>query len=331
MNIKKLTREERILLYKCRRLGFGVRAIARELNRSPSTISRELRRNGDIVDRNQDYLSQAHAAHTASHERRVEASNTKIRLKCVEIQEFVEYWLKRKLSPELIAGRLTVLHPELSISDEAIYQWILHEREDLKDYLLVAGSNRRRKRGKKRRRFKQAAATKVSIEKRPEVANTRSRIGDFEIDSVVSSKSKPALMTVVDRKTRKVFIEKVNSLESEHFSDILIARFEKSVPEAHRHTITQDNGPENSAHKKIDAALGTQSYFCHPYCSAERGSVENRNGVIRWFFPKGTDFEEIPDEYIQYVEDFINDRPMTCLSFHTPNEAWEAEVRKKAA
>ncbi len=318
----KLTHDERRRAYQCRRLGYGIRDIARELGRAASSISREFRRNASLVSKHDDYLTQAAVAQAASHQRRVLGSKKKMRLKCPEIRGYVEHALKQGLSPELIAGRLSLDHQTLSISAEAIYQWLLTERADLRGYLLVAGKARRRRRSGKRKRLPQPAIPKVSIEKRPEQANQRSRVGDFEHDTIMSCrKGKAAILTIVDRKTRKVFLTKIPSLESAQCRTALIGRLEK-VPQKHRHTLTSDNGSENADYAVIDNVLGTNSYFCHPYCAPERGSVENRNRAVRVYFPKGTNFDEIPDEYIEYAEQLLNDRPMKILRFKTPNEAW---------
>lgn len=325
----KLRLEERLKIHKFRRMGAGIREIARTLCRSPSTISEELKRNGSVMDRNTDYIEQAHRAQEQAAARRSRASS-RMRLKNLKIREYVECQLKMTLSPELIAGRLSIDHPEEKICGEAIYQWLLHERSDLREYLLIAGKTRRRRVAGRQRRLKSPAAPKRSIEERPAEANARTRIGDFEHDSIVSRKSKAALMNITDRKTRRVFLNKVPNLTAEAYSPVLIERLKGQVPEKHRHTLTSDNGGENSAHSKIDAALGTISYHCHPYCSTERGTVENRNGLVRWFFPKGTDFNNIPDDQVQFVEDLINNRPMKCLGFYTPNEIWGKEISMAA-
>lgn len=330
-----LSIDERTYIIGCKKRGYGVTKIAKLLCRDKGTISREFKRNAEFYALTDERpFEQAQRVQEATRERRRLASSRE-RLKSPAIREYVEEGLEKFWTPELISGRIGKKIPGASISPEAIYQWIAADRNDLSCYLLIVSRRRNMRRGgKKRRNYnkKQPAAPKTSIDERPVEANERLEIGHLETDAIVSKKSTSALMTTVDRRIRKVFLEKTPSLDSETYSDILIERIAKEVPKKHRHTMTFDNGPENAAHKKIDKALGTKSFFCHPYCASERGTVENRNGFIRWFFPKGTDFKHVPDEYVTYVEDLANNRPMKCLNFDTPNEVWEREIaasRKK--
>ena len=325
---KKLCHDERRAICKMVRLGYEIREIARQVDRAPSTISREIRRHCIKRGAEEDYFTQARNAQQQSEIRKSKASRSRIRLKNETIRVFVESKLKGGLSPELAAGRLTVEHPEQSISYEAIYQWLLTERADLRRYLKNAGKYRRRRiAGKKYRHKSKAAPPKRSIEDRPEVANKRAEIGHFEVDTIHGKKGTgTALLNATDRKTRLVLLNKVESLESSVVTDVLVQRLKQEVPAEHRKTLTFDNGPENALHDKIDAALGTESYFCHPYCSSEKGMVENRNRSTRGYFPKGTDFSDIPDEYIAHAEFLINSHPMKVLNFYTPYEVWAREL-----
>lgn len=325
---KKLSKEERLLLYKMRRLRYSIRAIARELDRSHSTVLRELARNAGVIGPHADYYSLAEQAQEAAHRRRSEASKRKMRLKCQEIRCYTELHLKQAhWSPETIAGKLTLLgYP---ITAEAIYQYINVERPDLKSCLLIAGKFRRRRRsGKKNRRRIQPAAPKRSIEFLPEQAKQRLTIGHFELDAMVGTRggSGAVIQNKVDRKSRKLFLDKAHSLESFEYAEVVIARMERDVPPHARLTILQDNGSEHAQHQLVDACLGTVSHFCHPYCASERGTVENRNKILRRFFPKGTDFDDIPHEYLQWVEDYLNNMPMKVLGFMTPNQVWSTEA-----
>jgi len=326
---KKLTKRERVKLFKLCRLGFSIRAIAAELGRSPSTVSRELKRNGGAIDRNTDYFEQAYQAQATYQARKSKASR-KMRLKKQEIRHYVELHLREaRWSPETIAGRLRALG--YRISAESIYQFINIERPDLKSSLWIAGRARRRRRARKAsRRLKQPAAPKRSIEQLPEAAKERKEIGHIELDAIIGKQGKSALQNKIDRCSRKMFLDKVQSLQAQHYADILIDRMKRSVPEGVLKTFLEDNGNEHAEHSRIDRMLQISSYFCHPYCASERGTVENRNGAVRRFLPKGTDFDEIPDDFIEWVEDYYNSRPMKVLGFKTPNEVW-AEQLKKAA
>lgn len=319
---KKLKKEERLLLYKMKRLNYSKRAIARELGRSHSTVLRELARNAGDVDSQQDYYTQAQQAQNATHRRRSAASKIKMRLKCEEIRNYAEIHLRHAMwSPETIAGKLTLLG--YRISAEAIYQWINIERADLKSCLLIAGKSRRRRRvGKPHRKRPIPAAEKRSIELLPDDAKSRRSIGHFELDAMLGKRGSGAIQNKVDRCSRKMFLDKVSCLESTSYADTLIARLSRCVPEGTLKTILQDNGSEHADHKRIDSLLNVLSFFCHPYCASERGTVENRNRALRRFFPKGTHFDGIPDEYIEWVEDYFNNMPMKVLGFKTPNQVW---------
>lgn len=326
---KDLEMEERYLAYRYLKKGLGIRGIARELGRSPSCVSRELKRNRELEESTDFYFDKARAAQEAAESRRTAGAHKKMRLKSREIQRYVESKLKMYWTPEIISGRLKIELPGESISDEAIYQWILWERPELKEYLKVAGKSRTRRRCGKHRRLKPPSEPKQSIEDRPLEANNRSRIGDFEHDSIVSCRGgKSAIMNVIDRKSRRVFLSKVPDLTADEYSKILIERL-SAVPTKHRHTTTSDNGSESTKFAYVDSILGTRSFFCHPHCSPERGTVENRNRAVRFFFPKGTNFDDIPDEYIRFVEDYLNNTPLKVLGFLTPNEAWELEMLRE--
>jgi len=261
------------------------------------------------------------------------ASREKGRLKNAFIRDFVEKGLKEGLTPELIAGRLHKLHPEYKTNYESIYDWIFEERPDLKQYLLRVGKSNQGKPGGRAYKQRQPAAPKKNIDSRPKVVNQRKRIGDKESDLIVSSKSEVCLLVMVDRRSRQVRLKKISNRLSETVKAALVAML-IVIPEEFRHTLTQDNGPEHALHAELETVVGMDVYFCHPYSAWERGTVENRNGLIRRWFPKGTDFDKISDTEIQRVEDKINSRPMVILNFLTPDEFHneeEIKLLKKAA
>ena len=204
----------------------------------------------------------------------------------------------------------------------------------MKIYLLRAGKPKRGKPGARAYPKRQPAAPKKSIELRPKVADDRKRIGDKESDLIVSSKSDACLLVSVDRKSRLVRIKKVPNRLSETVKAALVAML-VTIPKEFLHTLTQDNGSEHALHAELEKVIGIDVYFCHPFSSPERGTVENRNGLIRRTFPKGTDFNLISDAEIQRVEDAINSRPMVLLGFLTPDEFHNQEeqklIKKKAA
>jgi IS30 family transposase len=249
-----------------------------------------------------------------------------MRLKSPEIRNYVELHLRlAHWSPEVIAGRLRRLG--YRISAEAIYQYINIESPELKSSLLIAGRYRRRRiAGKRHRAHPKAASPKRSIEVLPQAARERSEIGHFELDAMHGKRGGTVMQVKVDRCARKLFLDRATSLESKPYADLMIGRVLRDIPEGILKTILQDNGPEHAEHARIDAALGVLSHFCHPYCASERGTVENRNKALRRFFPKGQDLDQIPQDFIQWVEDYFNNMPMKVLAFKTPNEVWSEKL-----
>ena len=320
MKGSKLKKEERTRLFRMKRFRFSARAIARELGRSHSTVLRELKRNALVFDPHADYYTQAQRAHEAAHERRSAASKRKMRLKCPEIRNYVELHLRMaQWSPEIIAGRLTRLG--YSISAEAIYQYINVERPELKASLLIAGKSRRRRRvGKRHRIHPVAAAPKRSIEVLPQAAKERTEIGHLELDALQGGRASSALQVKVDRCSRKLFLDRALSLESEPYADLLIQRLLRDIPEGILKTILQDNGSEHADHQRIDQVLKVLSHFCHPYCASERGTVENRNKALRRFFPKGTDFRFVSQKEVDEAITLINEKPRRILGYRTALE-----------
>jgi IS30 family transposase len=243
--------------------------------------------------------------------------------------------LKAGYSPEQISGRLHFEYPNESISHEAIYQYIYCQvyrngcgqmkpyYHDLRPYLKRRHKRRVRKGMRKCQRiFKHKG---LSIELRPKEVARRKTVGHWEGDSMVSRKSKVGLNTLVERKTGLLFITKIADRTAEETSTAIIKRL-IALPEEARETITVDNGTENFSYEKIETSLNISCYFAHPYCSGERGTNENTNGLIRWYFPKGTDFATIPDEAIQAVETILNNRPRKRLGWRTPLEAFNESV-----
>ena len=319
---RALTLHERQLILEMRDRGIGVRETARQLRRNHSVVSRFI---SSIPF--SKYLSCLSSLEKAREMQRRSkeirsSSRKKQRLKCEEIREYVEKKLKEGWSPELIAGRLSMEHSELRTNHESIYLWIYKERRDLLDYLLRANSNRRRKRSSRRnRRDKRAAAPKRSIELREETINQRARIGDWEGDTIVSKQSNWSIFNLVERKSRYMLLRKISNCSGSSGAAAMISALSK-IPEEKRHSITLDNGSENSAHPLVEKELRLKVFFCHPYCASERGTVENRNGYLRRFLPKKTDFASVGQAQIEQIQKKHNHRPMKCLGFRTPHEVF---------
>lgn len=311
---KHLTNHDRDLLSVLKSKGKSVREIATALHRSPATISRELKRNAPPVYTGY-YL--AHKAHERAVNRAI-TSRTHARLKSNKIRKYVRLRIKHGWSPELIAGRLKRLHPELSISHEAVYQWIYADARELIPSLVRANRNRKR-RGYSRRHKKVHIPERVSIKERPEQVLLRQEPGHWETDTAVSRQSLAALQVSVERKTRLTKLAKLLRKGARHMSISLTRRLSR-YPEWFRASITYDNGSENTEHVRTNKILGTRSYFCEPFHSWEKGTVENTIGLVRRFFPKKTDFAKVSKNRINSVERWLNHRPRKCLGFQTPQE-----------
>lgn len=308
---------DRIAVLRGQGRSFGV--IGMELGRSPSSISRELQRNAPPIHRGY-YLP--HKAHERA-DRRWRESHKRTRLKSSRIRRYAVRMLKNGWSPELIAGRWTGLHPEEAISHEAIYQWVYAERRDLVPFLHRAHRSRKR-RGYSRRHKTAHIPNRTPISLRSAAANNRTKVGHWEGDTAQSRQSKAGLVVAADRKSRLAKVRKVKQRTARAVRVALnrsLCRYRKSA----RQSVTYDNGSENVEHEKVNAVLGTRSYFCNPYHSWEKGTVENTIGLIRRFLPKGTDFAKISHMEIKRVERWLNNRPRKCLDFRTPAEVFRSE------
>ncbi len=320
---RHLSLTERDRITELRFQGMSLREISKELGRSPSTLSRELSRNATPAYK--VYLS--HRAHDRAVTRK-KAAGVRPRLKDERIASYVRSRLAWDWSPELIAGRISQEIRGVAISHEAIYQYIYHPktegREDLIGH-LVRGHRKRKKKGFVRKERKTKIPNRIPIEERPLSADNRSWFGHWEGDSLVSRESLAALNSLVERKSRLLLLTRLERKTAEQTSAAVIERLQ-GLPNGARRTLTLDNGTENSRHEDITEAIGTRCYFARPYASWQRGSNEQVNGLIRRYFPKGTDFAKVTDEQVAMVESLINNRPRKCLGYKTPLEVASTAV-----
>lgn len=329
MKFKHFSIEEREKIQELLWQKASVRAIAMALNRSPSSISRE-------VSKNKPELRETYGprqAHARALEKRT-SRGRKLQLKSGFIRRYVIKGLKSGLSPEQISGRLKVDHQE-SISHEAIYQYIYNQvhragrgavrigYHDLRPYLKRRHKHRVKKGMRKSQRIFRPHGP--CIDDRPKEIETRKTIGHWETDSMVSRQSTVGLNTIVERKTGLVFITRIKDSTAEETKSAVTRRL-GILPAEVRKTVTSDNGHENALYDHVMTELGILWYFAHPYHSWERGTNENTNGLIRWYFPKGTDFATISDDAIKAVEDALNNRPRKRLGWRTPLEAFNESV-----
>jgi transposase, IS30 family len=330
MKFKHITIEEREKIQELLWRKASIRTIAEALNRSPSSISREISRNGpDLRNVYTPRIANMRALEKRS------SRGRQLRLKSGFIRRYIVAGLKAGLSPEQIAGRLTLEHPDLSISHEAIYQYIYAQvnkegrglikihHHDLRQYLKRRHKYRRKQGMRKSQRVFRPKGP--CIDDRPKEVEERMILGHWETDSMVSRQSSVGLNTIVERKTGLVFITKLKNGKAEETKSAITKRF-SILPKELRKTLTSDNGSENALYDEVRDQLDILWFFAHPYHSWERGTNENTNGLIRWYFPKGTDFGKIKDETIQAVENALNNRPRKRLGWLTPLEAFNQSV-----
>ncbi len=298
-----------------------IRQIARNLFRDHSVIVRELARNTD-----KDGIYRASSAQAKSEKRQKRPYRKKLdkdeNLRNYVVQKLILGW-----SPEIISGRLKNRPDSQMVGSyvchETIYQYI-YEGEGrfmgLYQYLVRKNKRRIRKFSRKPRKNKGLLYT-TPIKYRPKEVNERQEIGHWESDSIVSRKSKPALSVQTERTSRLVRITKVDNMSANETEEAIKLQIECLSPETFK-SITFDNGSEGANHWKIGSGYNIETYFCDPYCSWQKGTVENTNGLIRRYFPKGTDFETITRRQVYDVQKTLNDRPRKVLGYKTSSEVW---------
>jgi len=323
---KQLTIEEREEIQRGVWHKESVRSIARRLGRPHSTIVREIARN--LPPERRQYTPRL-AHERALGKRKIRGREE--RLKNDALRSYVVSSLKIGLSPEQIAGRAK-LEGIGSISHEAIYQFVYAQvhrngygyvkpgHEDLRPYLARRHKRRAKMGMRKGRRVLRPDGK--SIEVRPLVVAQRSRIGDWEGDSIESKNHGPGLNSLVDRRSGLLLLSKLSGKSASDTRAVVAARL-RGLP---AHTLTLDNGPENLKWSEMEAVISADVYFAHPYCSGERGTNENTNGLVRRYFPKGTDFRDVSDEEIARVEYALNTRPRKRLGYRTPLEIWGGAI-----
>jgi IS30 family transposase len=235
-----------------------------------------------------------------------------------DINTYVRMRLTQRWSPDQIAGRLKREFPDAPqrrVSHQTIYDWIQQDddRNHWRSYLRRGG----RLRPKTDRRGKMAAC--VSIQGRPHVVDTRRRFGDWEGDTIVGKRHTGGLVTLNERKSGYLITRKVKDRTARRVRRAITEQMSR-LPPSLRRTLTLDNGKEFSEHKRLASSLDISVYFAEPYKPWQRGSNENTNGLLRQFFPKGTDFRPIGWQTIAEATNLINNRPRKRLNYRTPNE-----------
>lgn len=315
---------ERQRIATLRGQGLGVREIARRLGRSPSTISRELRRNTSAHDRGYD----GDLAHARARQRMRRPRRGRV-LQDAGLRAEIQARLEQEWSPEQIAAHLRRCfpdRPDWHVCHETIYQAIYHGgRGGLSRRLtakLRTGRALRRRRRRPDQRRVRFVAPAVLIEHRPPAAEQRVRVGDWEGDLITGRLNRSAIGTLVDRTSRYLrLIPLPTGHAAEHLRDGLLATFADIPPDA-RWTLTWDQGAEMALHHQVAPLFREGVFFAHPASPWQRGTNENTNGLLRQYFPKGTDLSLHGVEDLRAVEHRLNNRPRKSLGWRSPAEVF---------
>lgn len=305
-----VTRDIRSQIYALKAIDMPLREIAKIVERDVSTISREIKRN--MGGRGYRYKQ----ANEKAIERRQKASKQSKKL-TPEIIAYIEEKLHEKWSPEQISGRLK--HDgKTSVSYETIYQHVWANKRlggDLYKHLRHNGKKYNKRGSGKAGRG--CIPNRVDISERPAIVEQKSRLGDWEGDTIIGARHQGAIVSYVDRCSKFTVLKKIANKTAELVTQATFEKLGQGLPVL---TITYDNGKEFSDHGKIAKALNTECYFAQPYHSWERGLNEHTNGLVRQYFPKATDFSTFTDQDVQFVAEKLNHRPRKVLNYLTPME-----------
>jgi len=322
-----ITNDDRIAISYLRNLNTSLRDIAKQIHKDYSAVSREINRNKDPVTGKYLYGK----ADKLSKNRRLEINSTLIKITGgSRLEEYIISKLKLNWSPEQISGRMKreqkvgLINLEHTVSHETIYNYIQTKRPDLKLLLRCnKGKYRRKYRTKIRERDrKKKELEKIRIDKRPDIVETRERIGDWEGDTIVGEKQIEHIMTHVERKSGYLLADKLEVPTAEETSSITIKRF-NTLPKDKVQTITYDNGSLFARYATTQMKLHIRIYFAYPYHSWERGTNENTNGLLRQYYPKKSSFKNITQEQLDQTVNLINTRPRKRLNYSTPEEIFK--------
>ena len=318
MGYRRIDATERRLIYDWRKAGLGQSEIARRLSRDKSSISRELSRNTG---------QKGYRYKQAQRKAEARAKRAGDRTFTEEMRQEIREKILQGYTPEMIHGRAH-LEGRPMVSRERIYQYIFKcatQGDDLYKHLPRAKRRRKRRIPRDDTHGRGRIPNKRSIETRPDVVETRERLGDWEGDLITGASSTGHLVTLVERKTLFTLTGKVNSKHAEPVRERISSLFAQ-VPSQARKTLTLDNGKEFALHEAMSRDTGIDVYFAHPYHSWERGTNENTNGLIRRLYPKKSSFARIRRRELKAIDRYLNDRPRKCLGWLTPREALHIEL-----
>ena len=293
--------------------GFSVRAIARTLNRSASSVSRELRRNA-----NKDGSYSAYAAERRYKKRRKSCGKKPKLVGDSPMKEYILKGLEQQWSPDEICGRAKLDGFENFVSYNTIYRAVATgyiPKTYRNNFRFKHIKNRKRKSSDKRGNI----ADRTMIGDRPEYINNRSEFGHWEADTVLGKRGTGCIGTLVERKCGYLISFKIPHRRDDVFKTACVKAF-LDLPELLKKSITVDNGTEFASHKELSAETGMDIYFCDPYSPWQRGSNENTNHLLRQYFPKGSSFNDFNDSQLTFVVNRLNNRPRKRLGYKTPFE-----------
>lgn len=313
-----LSEGQREKLCEMRLSGEPMTACARTLGVDKSTVSRELKRNSANVAFGVYLPDRAENLYRG----RRKACKPHTKMDDPIFRKKIMLLIQKGWSPEIIEGRLRREHGRTVVGHETLYKFIyeseIGKRDGLYEYLPRGKKKRTKKYG--RRSQKSRLEGRIFIEARPQAANDRSEIGHWESDTLLC-KWREGVNVLAERASRVVRITKLAAKDAAATTAAVTGRLKDEIVKS----ITEDNGPENADHEKLSAILNANVFFCHPYHSWEKGTVENRNGVIRRYLPRGTDLSEWTQAELDEIADDINTTPMKCLDYQTPNEVLQAQ------
>ena len=318
-----LSARERDLIAVLHAGGASLAQMATRLGRSRSTISRELRRNSSLSYHR--YLSTS--AELRASQRWAE-SHQRERVPDKKLRRWIVHKITDGWSPEQVSGWLRRIHPEHAVSHEAIYQYLYDPKYRCRQDLVVhlpRHHKRRYPRTHWHRHHKPHIPARVGIAHRPPRVADRRQAGHWEADTILGQGHKLTLAIAVERTSRYTMLRKLPG-RTAHQNHVALVRSLSHYPKALRRTITYDNGFENAEHQRTNAVLGTKSYFCRPFCSHDKPTVENTIGLVRRVIPKRTDLRTITPQYLKKLEDQLNRRPRKVLGYKTPSEVFHHRV-----
>jgi len=313
-----LTREQRYTISAMHKQGCTQKMIAEAIDKNKSVVSRELKRNANLKGKYSFEYAQDMAELRKERMKNPRKLTSQLKKKIILLIE--EDW-----SPQQIEGRLK-LENKPFVSHETIYKIIRKDKQE--GGTLYTHCRHKLKHRKRPVGEKISIKNRVSIDQRPDIVNTGKRFGDWEIDTIVGQNNRGAMVTMVERKTDFLLMEKLekgkNATELTKVVVRLLFAYIKNV-----HTITGDNGTEFADHENIAKLLKTKFFFTHPYASYEKGNIENENKLIRQYVPKKTNFDTLNNQKIKQIQYKINNRPRAKLNFYSPKEIFFLNLQNK--